>query len=282
MRPGNGEEGYALIAAIAAIAVFATMALAVLGGMQRSVVQASAEIESARADAAAEAGVQRALQGLLNDDRAFRWSIDGRTREMSFGDARLKIRVEDQRGKVPLVALTEDDVRRLFEALGVSGDRLSVVTDSYLDWVDDDDDARPDGAEREYYAQKGIRPQNSVPVSIDELSVVRGFDPPLVQKLREVATLHFGSGSFEPRHASPIAIAIMTEGGEDSPEAIDSARESAGQRVAIDLGEAESLTGRPLGIVVDAYTPGGGHARHRALVELTGSAERPYVVRDYD
>lgn len=282
MRPGDGEEGYALIAAIATIAVFATIALAILGSMQSSIVQANAEIERAHADAAAEAGVQLALQGLLTDNRAFRWSIDGRTRQATFGDARLSIRIEDQRGKIPLAALDEDQTRRLFEALSVSGARLPIVTDSFLDWFDDDDDVRPDGAELEYYAAKGIHPRNGVPLSIDELAVVRGFDTALVEKLRTIATLHFGSGSFEDRHADPIAIGVMTEGGENSPEAIDRAREQAGQRAAIELGEDIDLAGRPIGIVVDAYTPGGGHARHRQIVELTGSATRPYVTRDYD
>lgn len=282
MKPAAGEEGYALLAAIATIAVFATIALTVLNGMQTSIVQANAEIERAHADAAADAGVQLALQGLLTENRAFRWSIDGRTRQANVGDARLTIRVEDQRGKIPLASLDEHQTARLFEKLGVTGERLSIVTDSFLDWVDDDDDPRQNGAEIDYYAARGIHPRNGVPLSIDELVLVRGLDRPLVERLKQVATLHFGAGSFEPSHADPIAIAIMTEGGEDSPEAIDRARELEGQSTAIELDSDIDLTGRPLGIVVDAYTPAGGHARRREIVELTGAAARPYVVREYD
>jgi len=278
----SGEEGYALLAAIATIAVFATIALTVLSGMQTGVMQANAEIERAHADAAADAGVQLALQGLLTENRAFRWSIDGRARQMNFGDARLAIRVEDQRGKVPLAALDEDQAKLLFEKLGLSGERLGIVIDSFLDWVDDDDDPRPNGAELDYYAARGIHPRNSAPLSIDELALVRGFDPALVERLKQVATLHFGTGSFEPRHADPFAIAVMTEGGEDSPEAIDRQRELDGQRTAIELDGDIDLTGRPLGIVVDAYTPGGGHARRREIVELTGVSARPYVIREYE
>ncbi|OYW45790.1 MAG: hypothetical protein B7Z08_00125 [Sphingomonadales bacterium 32-68-7] len=281
MRPAEAEQGYALLSAVAAIAVFAALALSVLGGVQGGIVQAHAEIERARADAAAEAGINLALQNLLIEDRAFRWSIDGRSRSLQFGDAVLQIRVEDQRGKIPLVALEEEQVGRMLELLGVSGDRLRVATDSLLDWLDDDDEPRGDGAELEFYAARGIHPRNGVPLSIDELAEVRGFDAALVERLGALLTLNFGQGSFEWRHADPIAIAVLSDGAEDAPEAIERARELAGQRVAIELGEAD-LTGRPLAIVVDAYMPGGGHARQSQIVELTGSAVRPYVIREAD
>ena len=117
MTSESGEEGYALLAAIATIAVFATIALTVLSGTQMGVMQANAEIERAHADAAAEAGVQLALQGLLTENRAFRWSIYWRPRQVNCGDALLAIRVEDQRGKVPLASLDEDQAKLLFEKL---------------------------------------------------------------------------------------------------------------------------------------------------------------------
>jgi len=108
---------------------------------------------------------------------------------------------------------------------------------------------------------------------------VRGFDPALVERLRSVATLNFGSGGFDPRHANPIAIALMTTGGEDSPEAIDRAREQAGQRTAIELDDAETA-GRIVAVSVTASTPGGGRSRLDQLVELTGNPARPYAILD--
>jgi general secretion pathway protein K len=272
-----GDEGYALLAAIAAIAVFSTLAIAVLSQVQAAIFQANAEIERAHADAAAEAGAQLAIQNLISDDRSVRWSLDGRPRQISFAGSRVTIQVTDERGKIPLAALDEGQARKLFQLLGVPDDRLDVVTDSFLDWTDDDDDARPSGAEFAYYARRHIHPPNTALQSIDELTLVRGFDPLLVSRLKEVATLHFGSGAFNPAHASPIAIAVLTSGGEDSPQAIDAEREAEGERTAIDLDD-EKTAGRTAEIHVVASTPGGGRSHLRQVIELTGSSDRPYAI----
>ena len=279
MNEPRADEGYALLAAVAAIAVFATFALAILGQVQASILAAGADVERARADSAAEGGAQLAIQNLISVDRTVRWSLDGRPRVADIGGTTLSISVTDQRGMVPLLALDEKQVRRLFELLKVPADRIDIVTDSFLDWTDDDDEARPNGAEFAYYSRHRIHPPNTSPQSFDELILVRGFDPTLVDRLRAFATLHFGTGGFNPRHANPIALALMTEGGEDSPEAINRAREQAGQRTAIELDDVETA-GRIVAVSVTAKTPGGGRSRLDQLVELTGNPVRPYAILD--
>ena len=165
----------------------------------------------------------------------------------------------------------------MFEQLGLTGDRLDTVTDSYLDWTDDDDDVRPNGAEFGYYASRHIHAPNGAPQSFEELALIRGFDPALVERLRAVATLHFGAGGFNAAHASPIAIAVMKKGGGGSPEAIDAEREARGQRTAIDLDDS-GVAGRTVEIAVDASTAGGGRSRLSQLIELTGNKDRPFAV----
>ena len=281
MRNAAADEGYALLAAVAAIAVFASLALAILGQVQGAVVQASAEIERAHADTAAEAGGQLAIQNLIGTDRTARWPLDGRPRRLVFAGSDLTIRLVDQRGKVPLLALEDAQVRHLFELLKVPDSRLDEVTDSYLDWTDQDDDVRPNGAESGYYARRHIHPANGPPQSFEELALVRGFDSGLVERLRAIATLHFGTGGFDRRHANTIAIAVLTDGSENTPEAIDRAREEAGQRTAIDLTEPD-LPGRTVEVTVEATTRANGRSRWRQLVELTGNSDRPYVILEVE
>lgn len=279
MSEPRADEGYALLAAVASIAVFATVALAILGQVQTSILAAGADVERARADSAVEGGAQLAIQNLISTDRSVRWSLDGRPRTADIGGTTLSIRVIDQRGMVPLLALDEEQVRRLFELLKVPADRVDIVTDSFLDWTDDDEEVRPNGAEFAYYSRRRIHPPNSAPQSFDELTLVRGFDPALVEQLRAVATLNFGTGGFSSRYANPVAIALMTAGGEDSPEAINRAREQAGQRTAIELDDADTA-GRIVAVSVTATTPGGGRSTLDQLVELTGNPVRPYAILD--
>jgi hypothetical protein len=280
VRAREGEAGYALVAAVASVALFALMALAALHATRASVITASAEIDRAKLLAAADAGIALALDGLLAEDRTSRWSIDGRTRRVGFDGMTLQIVVQDERGKIPLNLMDEGQVRDMFERLGLTGERLDIVTDSFLDWRDEDEERRPNGAEAEDYAAAGIRPRNGALRSLGELAMIRGLDASLAKRLAPVATVHFGDGSFEPRFAQPFALEVM--GGGDGPAAIERARELAGQRPAIELGDDVPLTGRPLNILVDSVGPAGAHAHRSAIVELSGSALRPYVVLDYE
>ena len=53
----------------------------------------------------------------------------------------------------------------------------SVMADSLLDWIDLDEATRPDGAEASYYAARRLTysPRNAIPVSLDEILLVRGI-----------------------------------------------------------------------------------------------------------
>jgi len=54
----------------------------------------------------------------------------------------------------------------------------STIIDSILDWLDADDDARPQGAESDYYRQqqKTYRPRNAVPIELEELRFIRDVE----------------------------------------------------------------------------------------------------------
>jgi general secretion pathway protein K len=278
-----GEAGYALVAAVASIGVFAAMALTVLAATRMPLADVTAEQSALQAAGAADAGIALALQGLLARDIGERWSIDGREHDLGFGDARLRIRVEDDRGKVPINMLNEAELTRLLEAVGLSGERLEIARDSLLDWRDEDDLTRPHGAERTAYAQRGIRPANGFLSTIDELGAVRGFDAATVARIKAIATTNSGVRTFfDPRYADPRALAVMDRGGVGGPAAIARNRERAGQQTALGFSDTVRLTGRPLSIRVEARLPDGGRAERTALVELTGVADSPYRIRSYD
>ena len=273
------EEGYALVAAVASIALFGLLASTVLATTSRAFVSGSAHIDQAAAAAAAESGIAIALDGLVADDLIDNWSIGGRPRTLQVDGARVTVAIEDERGKVPLNLIEDKQVEDLIELLGYVGERGRVMRDSLLDWRDDDDEPRAYGAEAGFYRSRGIRPRNGSLVTIEELAQVRGFDAEAVAKLKRVASVDFGSGSFDTRYAQPLAIAVMYGGGEMSPEAIQRAREQAGQVTAFEFITARELVARPITIVAEARMPDGATARRACVVELTGADRRRYVIR---
>lgn len=283
MRQRRRDEGYALVAAVASIVVFAAMALAILSTTRAAIATGAAEVGQARAGAAADAGIAIALSGLLATDPDRRWRLEAPPHVIDFSGARVSIRVEDERGKIPLNLLDEEMATRLLTRFGYDGEALRIARDSLLDWLDGDDQPRPDGAETAFYAPLGYRPRNGAFASVGELRRVRGFDAGVVARMTPYLTVNFGRGNFEPGHADPIAIEIV-QGAEGAADAIDRARELAGQRVALDTANEsrEDLTAHPLMISVVAQCPDGARAERHEVIELTGSALRPYVVRSYD
>jgi general secretion pathway protein K len=280
MAPHRHEMGYALVTAVVAMAVLALASLAILQSARGVLTGAAAANDRARMVAAADAGTVLAIHALADDDRAKRWSIDGRTRETTFDHIALTIRVEDERGKIPINLINDEQVRAMFEALGAQGARLDALTDAFLDWRDDDDDVRPAGAERDYYARFGRTPRNGELHSVDELADIKGMTPDLAARLRRNITLVTASGQgFDDRYATPLALAVMSGGGTDTPAVIQRQRELDGQRPAIDLADNETLAGRMLMIRVNARGANGAAYERRTIIELTGSPARPLLVR---
>lgn len=274
----KNEQGYALIAAVAAIAVFGSLALAVTTATRISIAGGDGEIARARADAAADAGIAITVQGLVAGDGTMLALVSGRRRRIDFAGAHLTIGVTDDRGKIPINHVEDQTVTQLLEQAGLSGDQLAVARDSLLDWLDDDILPRANGAETDYYARLGIAPRNGALASIDELARIRGFTPRLVSQLRPYVTVDNDALPFDPSHAQPQALAVMSQAGGNWPEVIQRQRELEGEQPALDAAQPKALLGHPLTVAVDAEAPGGGHAHREIVVVVTGKPDQPYRI----
>lgn len=72
----------------------------------------------------------------------------------------------------------------------------SVMADSLLDWIDSDEETRPDGAEAPWYAARRLTysPRNALPVSLDEFLLTRGITRYQLYGLDTVNNYSDGSG----------------------------------------------------------------------------------------
>ncbi len=272
------ERGYALIAAVASITVFAAIALAIISATRIDIVKGHGEIAAVRARLAAEAGLAITLHGLMSRDLATLALLDGRAQELEFAGSRLVITLVDERGKVAINAIEAPVIERMLKEAGLEGAQMAIARDSLLDWQDDDDETMPDGAEAPFYARLGTTPRNGRVQSIDELGAIRGFTPQVVARLRRFVTVEQNAVPFSPRYAGTQALAAIGDS-RGAVAGIEREREAAGQRTAIGFNELTTLTGRPITISVEATTP--DRARHHidAIVEVTGKAAHPYIIR---
>lgn len=276
------ERGYAMIAAIVGVAAFGFIAFALLAQNRGVLAEVRGEAEQAKLVAACNAGFYAAIAGLATTDMTQRWGIDGRARAMQFGDVALTITVEDERGKIPLNGIIEEEVRTLFQSAGVSGAQLDTITDSYEDWEDSDNTPRPSGAEASAYSGMSYKPRNAGFRTIDEMRMLKGMDDAIFARVAQATTVFFGeSGGFSESTAQPLALEVLGETGPNSPEVIEREKEIAGLAAVPQTLAKVSLLARTLTVRVEARK-GATYLKRSAIIELTGTAGPGYWIRYLD
>ncbi len=92
----------------------------------------------------------------------------------------IDIRISDETAKFSMEQAQADSLllNMIFEEMGITLAEAETLTDSLLDWVDEDDLERLNGAESDYYenGENGYRPPNEALQSWEELRLIKGFD----------------------------------------------------------------------------------------------------------
>lgn len=278
MQPRR-DEGFALVAAVAGMAVFAFLAFEILDGSRGVVALEQARQDQAVLAAAADAGLAQAIYNLALANRNQQVSVDGVPRRSDFDGAQLTITVSDERGKIAINKASSDVERRLFTAAGVDGDRLDILVDSLDDWKDGDNTSRPHGAEAPYYLPHGYRPRNGAIRTIGELAEIRGMDADLLARIAPAITFFPGNGGFNGETAPLLALEAM-QGAVGSAFDIQKRQmELSGERTALDIASNQPLTGRILSVAVRAQLADGARFDRRWVVEFTGNPMQPYWIR---
>lgn len=90
----------------------------------------------------------------------------------------VKVTIEDETGKLPMNPAPEADLKLLLEQLGIDISDADIMIDSLMDWTDEDDLHRLNGAEDSYYDRQDppLKPANGPLTSFEPLRYIRGFD----------------------------------------------------------------------------------------------------------
>ena len=277
-RVPSHERGYAMVAAVAGIALMATMAMSVVALTTPQLGALQAEMDRARLAAAADAGINVALDGLTSKSITSRWTLEGEVHAFQFDGVALQVHIEDEHGKIMLNRIGADNMGWLLEAIGLQGADLEIARDSFADWTDQDDEPRENGAESEYYDPRGLKARNDIPQTIDELGDIRGFTPQLIDRFRRFATVDTGEVPFDAHYASPLAIRVMTDGVADSPLILQRQRVLAGQRTAIGWSGAALKKPRTVSVIAVATAPDGSTLSRRALARVALPGKQRWTI----
>lgn len=114
--------------------------------------------------------------------------------------------ISDESGKINVNKITDDTKTGFIKFL--TAHKLEelvaeTITDSILDWLDEDDLHHINGAEKDFYATlpEPYEPKNGPFESIEELVLVKGITPQIFELLRDHLTI-YGSGKININFAS--------------------------------------------------------------------------------
>jgi general secretion pathway protein K len=126
---------------------------------------------------------------------------DGAWREYTLGDGAFRVRLVDEGAKININRVNEETLRRIFSHLGLDGAHRDSLVAAIMDWRDEDELHRVNGAENDYYAAltPAYTARNGPLDSVDDLLWIKGVT-------RE---LFFGiSESAAPKPDQPRGIAL--------------------------------------------------------------------------
>lgn len=203
-RCGTSQSGLALVIVLWIVTLLTVIATSFLYAMRTDVKVVTNGISRAKAEAAAEAAIHRALFDLykpasVND----RWLADGVAHEWRYGEASVKVAMVDESGKIDINVVSDQLMRGVLVAQGLSDDTAAALVDAMADWRDQDNLKRLRGAEEAEYvaAQRKYKPANAPFQTIEELKLVLGVTPELYRRLEPLITTY----SRQPGINSQIA-----------------------------------------------------------------------------
>jgi competence ComEA-like helix-hairpin-helix protein len=246
----DNRRGIVLIVTLWVLMILAVLVITFAGTMHVEARAAANEMERTKALYAAKAGVQRAILAINQDTTGYasplsEWAYLDSEEEFTFpDDEAYEVTVTDECGKLNVNSADENLLAKIPEL-------TPEMIDSIIDWRDADDEARPEGAELEYYSrQQPPRVAANRPfLTLPELLLVRGItkDAFYGDRAQRPTTVEAPSDQASTdQQVVPLADLLTVYGGASDTD-------SQGQeRLNINAADAEELADRTSGILSDA------------------------------
>ncbi|MDF1859628.1 MAG: type II secretion system protein GspK [Verrucomicrobiales bacterium] len=174
-RERKREAGFALLLVMVCIMALTLIVAGLWESSQSGWEENSMERAQYQAGLLAESGISLALHPDIEPgDQALR-------HEMAPGLS-FEVLITSEESKIPVNSLTEEAWRNatveLFVSWGLDAATASVAADSLADWIDEDSDALPNGAENSYYSGFDFPeyPGNGPFTNIEQMLFVAGMD----------------------------------------------------------------------------------------------------------
>lgn len=215
------QRGVALVIVMWAAILLTVVASSFIMERRTETMIVGNSIAMSRAQAAADAGVYRAVfDAYRNDNAPDIWKRDGTQYDWSFDGIPVRVGMRDESAKIDINTASDALLRGLFISVGLNDEQADGLLDAILDWRDADSLKRLHGAEEADYKAAGLayRPANAPFQAIEELQLVLGMRPEIYRRIAPSITVFSHQAGVNPQIASRdvlLAIPGLT------PEVVD-------------------------------------------------------------
>ena len=283
----NSQRGIALVLVLWVLLLLTIMtaSFALMARMDR--LEANALLSGTQARFSAEAAIDLAVLALRDPDDETRMLADGRVYETEIDGVYLEVSATDERGKVDINATDELTLATLFTGHGMELQDAELLAAAVMDWRDEDELERVNGAEEDAYLAAGLDmgPANRPFMMTEELLQVIGMEYELYRLLEPGITVF--SRAAEPDPAFAPVEALMALPDITFEEAVNFVQqrnsqvpgESVGTELPNGVVVMEQGRGVTYSIEARATMPNGVWEQLQATIRLGGTRKgKPYRV----
>jgi general secretion pathway protein K len=191
VRSRARQSGVALVIVMWVSVILAVVAGSYILERRTDVLVVRNSISRAKAQAAADAGVFRAIHDLYRQSVPDVWKRDGTPHDWAFEGVPVRIAIRDESARIDINTANDSLLRGLLVSVGLRDDEAAALLDAILDWRDGDSLKRLNGAEEGDYTAAGLsyRPANSPFQAIEELQLVLGMRPEIYSRVAPSITV---------------------------------------------------------------------------------------------
>jgi general secretion pathway protein K len=280
------QRGVALILVLWVTALLTVLMVAFAGDARTELQLARNQLEDARAQALADAGVALAALSLLDPAPEEQWPTDGTERPVAYGGGMIRVGIQDEAGKLDLNSAPDELLGPLLRQIGLDAgdaDRLAAAIVDFRNRRSAANDAAPQQQRQPRRRARRVEAQGPF-TTVEELGLVPGMTRAIYDRLVPLVTIYSPTGLIDPLSA-PAAVLRAIPGVD--PKAVDQLIAVRDQFAANpgdlpDLPGADNYVGhtavRAVTIRSRAHIPSGTTVTREAVITITGQPGQPYTV----
>lgn len=224
-RPGPQRQarGIALVSVLWTLILLSAVAAGVSATVRNESRHVRNLLSATQSQYAAQGAIELAVLNLLAP-MATRWPADGSVQHASIADARLRIAVFNENGKVDLNFAQQVLLDAVLTGANMHVEQRAALVDAIMDWRDGDDLRRLNGAEDSDYADAGksYGAKDARFETVEELLLVLGMTPAIYESVAPLFTVYSRQPIPDPAFVPSQLRDFITELGSSSPDTTES------------------------------------------------------------